>query len=132
MIRAQTSPKVLIADDEKLIADTLALILNKSGFEALAVYTCQDAIEIARVFQPDILVSDILMNDANGLDAAIQMRKPLPDLCVFLLSGQAATAEMLGKAKAGDIGFEVLVKPVHPQELIRRLQAAPVQTRRVA
>jgi DNA-binding response OmpR family regulator len=132
MIRTQTSPKVLIADDEKLIADTLALILNKNGFEARAVYTCHDALETAQVFQPDILVSDVLMSDANGLDAAIQMRQPLPDLCVFLLSGQTATAEMLGKSKAGNMGFEVLVKPVHPQELIRLLQAAPVQARRVA
>jgi DNA-binding response OmpR family regulator len=126
------SPKVLIADDEKIIADTLALILNQSGFDARAVYTCHDALETAAAFQPDILVSDILMKDANGLDAAIQMREPLPDLCVFLLSGQTATSEMIAKSKAGDMGFQVLVKPVHPQELIRRLQAAPVQARRVA
>lgn len=122
------SLKILISDDERVIADTLALILNKSGFAARAAYTCREALQIAAVFQPDILVSDILMSDANGLEAAIQMREQLPDLCVFLLSGQTLTAEMLAKSKACEMGFQVLVKPVHPLELIRRLRATAVRS----
>ena len=125
-------PKVLIADDEKLIADTLALILNQGGFDARAVYSCQKALEVAPAFQPDMLISDVLMADLNGVDAAIQIRRLLPDIRVFLLSGQTATADMISKSKAGDLGFEVLVKPVHPQELIRRLQNAAVKVRSVA
>jgi DNA-binding response OmpR family regulator len=125
-------PKVLIADDEKLIADTLALILNQGGFDARAVYSCTNALEVAPSFQPDMLISDVLMADLNGVDAAIQMRGLLPDIHVFLLSGQTATADMIARSKAGDMGFEVLVKPVHPQELLRRLQTAAVQVRSVA
>ncbi|HEY2861195.1 MAG TPA: response regulator [Terracidiphilus sp.] len=127
-----TRLKVLIADDEKLIADTLGLILNQSGFEARTVYSCRDALQVARVFHPDLLVSDILMADANGLEMAIEMRELFPDLCVFLLSGQTATAEMVAKSKAAEMGFEVLVKPVHPHELIRRLGAARMRGSRVA
>jgi DNA-binding response OmpR family regulator len=125
-------PKVLIADDEKLIADTLALILNQGGFEARAVYTCQKALEIALSFQPDVLISDVLMADSNGVDAAIEMRALLPDVRVFLLSGQTATGEMIAQSKAGDLGFEVLVKPVHPQDLIRKLHVAALEVRNVA
>ncbi|UWZ82336.1 response regulator transcription factor [Occallatibacter riparius] len=125
-------PKVLIADDEKLIADTLALILNQGGFEAQAVYTCKRALEVAPAFQPDVLISDVLMAEMNGVDAAIQMRSLLPDIRVFLLSGQTATADMIARSKAGTMGFEVLVKPVHPQELLRRLHNAAVQVRSVA
>ena len=127
-----SKPKVLIADDEKLIADTLALILNQGGFDARAVYTCTKALEIAPTFQPDLLISDVLMADLNGVDAAIQMRRILPDIRVFLLSGQTATADMIARSKAGDMGFEVLVKPVHPQELIRKLQTAATKVRSVA
>jgi DNA-binding response OmpR family regulator len=125
-------PKVLIADDEKLIADTLALILNQGGFEARAVYTCERALEVAQSFQPDVLVSDVLMAEMNGVDAAIQMRLLLPDLRVFLLSGQTATADMIARSEADDLGFEVLVKPVHPQELLRRLRDAALEVRSVA
>lgn len=116
-------PKVLIADDEKIIADTLAMILNQGGFDAKAVYTCEKALELAPAFRPDMLISDVLMADLNGVDAAIQMRLILPDIRVFLLSGQTATADLIAKSKAGDLGFEVLVKPVHPKDLLSRLKS---------
>jgi DNA-binding NtrC family response regulator len=125
-------PKVLIADDEKLIADTLALILNQGGFEARAVYSCQQALGIAKAFQPDVLISDVLMADWNGVDAAIEMRALLPDLRVFLLSGQTATAEMVARSTARDLAFEILVKPVHPQELLRKLHNAVLEAPSVA
>lgn len=123
MTEVAPKTKVLIADDEKIIADTLAMILNLGGFEARAVYTCEKALEMAPAFQPDMLISDVLMADLNGVDAAIKMRKLLPQIRVFLLSGQAATAEMLAKAKAHEMGFEVLVKPVHPKDLLARLKS---------
>ena len=117
-------PKVLISDDERIIADTLALILNKDGFETRAVYTSKNALELAAQFQPDMLISDVLMTDINGVDAAIQMRAILPEIRVFLLSGQPATADMLARSQAQNLGFEVLVKPVHPHDLLERLRAA--------
>ncbi len=117
-------PKVLISDDEHIIADTLALILNKGGFETRAVYTSKNALELASQFQPDMLISDVLMTDINGVDAAIQMRAILPEIRVFLLSGQSATAEMLARSQAQNLGFEVLVKPVHPRDLLEKLRAA--------
>lgn len=117
-------PKVLIADDEKVIADTLAMILNQGGFDAKAVYTSEKALEEAPKFRPDMLISDVLMADINGVDAAIRMRAILPQIRVFLLSGQTATAEMIAKSKASDLGFEVLVKPVHPKDLLSKLKGA--------
>ena len=116
--------KVLIVDDEKIIPDTLAMILNQGGFEARAVYAGQNAFDLAPAFQPDMLISDVFMADINGVDAAIQMRAMLPDVRVFLLSGQTATAEMISNSKAGNLGFEVLVKPVHPRDLLDKLHNA--------
>ncbi len=68
-------PRVLVADDERVIADTLALILNKSGFEATAVYSGEEAIETAKTLQPDVLISDVIMFGLNGIDAAIKSVK---------------------------------------------------------
>ena len=132
MSQSTVRPKVLIADDEKLIADTLAMILNQGGFEARAVYTCEKALELAPAFQPDLLVSDVLMAGLNGVDAAVKMRSILPDIRVFLLSGQTATAEMIAKSDASHFGFEILVKPVHPRELLSRLQHALPEIKNVA
>lgn len=115
-------PRVLIADDEKVIADTLAMILNQGGFEAQAVYSCVKALELAPSFRPDVLISDVIMSELNGIEAAVRIKAILPDIRVFLLSGQTATAELLEKENASACGFEVLTKPLHPRELISRLR----------
>jgi CheY-like chemotaxis protein len=116
-------PKVLVADDERVIADTLAMILNQSGFEARAVYSGEKALEVAALFVPDMLISDVIMADLNGIDAAIQMRALLPKIKILLFSGQAATADLLEKARTQGYEFEILAKPVHPQDLLTKLRS---------
>ncbi|MGD0631192.1 MAG: response regulator [Terracidiphilus sp.] len=115
-------PKVLVADDERVIADTLAMILNQSGFESRAVYSGERALELATSFVPDMMISDVIMADLNGIDTAIQMRALLPKIKILLFSGQAATADLLEKARAQGYEFEILAKPVHPQDLLTKLR----------
>jgi len=122
MPEAAAKPKVLIADDEHVIADTLVMILNQSGFEAKAVYSGEKAVEMAQVFQPDMMISDVIMADLTGIDAAIRIRALLPKIKILLFSGQAATADLLEKARSQGYEFEILAKPVHPQDLLSKLR----------
>jgi len=122
MPETATNPKVLVADDERVIADTLAMILNQSGFQARAVYSGEKALELAPEFKPDMLISDVIMADLNGIDAAIRIRELLPSIKILLFSGQAATADLLEKAHAQGYDFEILAKPVHPQDLLSKLR----------
>ena len=115
-------PKVLVADDERVIADTLAMILNQSGFQARVAYTGEKAVELASEFQPEMLISDVIMGGLNGIDAAIRIREILPSIKILLFSGQAATADLLEKARTQGYEFEILAKPVHPQDLLARLR----------
>jgi CheY-like chemotaxis protein len=119
----RVKPKVLVVDDERVIADTLAMILNQSGFDARAVYSGEKAVEMASSFAPDMLITDVIMADLNGIDAAIMVRALLPKIKILLFSGQAATADLLEQARAKGYEFEILAKPVHPQDLLSRLQA---------
>ncbi len=123
MAETKTKHKVLVVDDERVIADTLSMILNQSGFEARAVYSGEGALELAKTYQPDMLISDVIMADLNGIDAAIRIRELLPRIKILLFSGQAATADLLEKARAQGYEFEILAKPVHPQDLLTRLRA---------
>jgi CheY-like chemotaxis protein len=125
MAENSVKPKVLVADDESVIADTLAMILNQSGFEARAVYSGERALELATTFAPNMLISDVIMADLNGIDTAIQIRALVPGIKVLLFSGQAATADLLEKARAQGYEFEILAKPVHPQDLLNRLRGKP-------
>jgi len=119
----QTKPKVLVVDDERVIADTLAIILNQHGFDASAVYTGTAAVERAKSVRPDLVISDVIMPDMNGIEAAIHIRKFLPGCKILLFSGQAATADLLENARAQGHEFEILAKPVHPQDLLSKLKA---------
>lgn len=122
MHEPQRKPKVLVVDDERVIADTLAIILNQHGFEASAVYTGNGAVERARVEKPDLIISDVIMPDMNGIEAAINIRSFLPNCKILLFSGQAATADLLERARSQGHEFEILAKPVHPQDLLAKLR----------
>jgi CheY-like chemotaxis protein len=115
-------PRVLVADDEQVIANTLAIILNQHGFEARAVYSGERAIDALDSFQPDMLISDVIMTGMTGIEAAIQTRAKLPHCKILLFSGQAATADLLERARAQGHEFEILAKPVHPTDLLAKLR----------
>jgi len=115
-------PKVLVVDDERVIADTLAIILNHNGYDAAAVYTGTAAVERARIVRPELVISDVIMPDMNGIEAAIRIRGFLPSCKILLFSGQAATADLLEQARAQGHEFDILAKPVHPQDLLAKLR----------
>jgi CheY-like chemotaxis protein len=114
--------KVLVVDDEKVIADTLAIILSQNGFESSAVYSGTEAVRRAQETVPDLVISDVIMPDMNGIQAAIQIRQMLPKTKILLFSGQAATADLLEDARKEGHEFEILAKPVHPQDLLAKLK----------
>jgi len=118
-----SKPKVLVADDEQVIANTLAIILNQAGFEARAVFSGEKAVELLESFQPDMLISDVIMTGMTGIEAAIITRSRLPKCKILLFSGQAATADLLEKARTQGHEFEILAKPVHPTDLLAKLRS---------
>jgi CheY-like chemotaxis protein len=120
---APSKPRVLVADDEQVIANTLAIILNQAGFEARAVYSGEKALEMLESFQPNMLISDVIMTGMTGIEAAIETRARMPNCKILLFSGQAATADLLEKARAQGHEFEILAKPVHPTDLLIKLRS---------
>jgi CheY-like chemotaxis protein len=120
------SIRVLVADDERMIANTLARILSTSGFEAKAVYSGENAIEAARELKPDVLITDVIMGGMTGIEAAMHIIALLPDCRIILFSGQAATADLLECARTKGHRFEILSKPIHPRVLLDHLSAPVV------
>jgi len=119
---ASGRPRVLVADDESVIADTLTIILGQNGYDATAVYCGSEAIERARTWRPDMLLADVVMPDMSGIEAAIRIRALLPRCRIVLLSGQAATNDLMRDARREGYEFEVILKPIHPTQLLARLQ----------
>ena len=121
---ASPKPKVLVADDEQVIANTLAIILNQAGFEARAVFSGEKAVESLESFQPDMLISDVIMTGMTGIEAAIITRRKLPNCKVLLWSGRAATSGLLLKAREQGHEFEILGKPVNLPDLLAKLRTS--------
>jgi CheY-like chemotaxis protein len=118
------SIRLLVVDDERLIADTLKMILDNSGYETRVAYSGESAVEMARDFQPDMLITDVIMPGMTGIEAAILLLTTLPSCKVLLVSGHMATTELIEEARLQNYQFEVLAKPFHPGELITKLRSA--------
>jgi DNA-binding response OmpR family regulator len=114
--------RVLVVDDEHLIADTLCAILNEHQFDAIAAHNGLEALEAARNLRPDVVLSDVLMPRMSGVDLAIQLRNEFPEIRVFLFSGQTATSGLILDAEEKGHHFELFPKPIHPDELMARLR----------
>jgi DNA-binding response OmpR family regulator len=127
----ESKPRVVVADDEEVISNTLAMILNLAGFEARAVYSGEMALEMVESFRPEMLISDVIMPGITGIETAIKVRAMLPSCKILLFSGQACTANLLDEARAQGHEFDILGKPVHPADLLARMRAV-VPSHRVA
>lgn len=115
--------RVLVVDDEKNIADTIRIILHKEGIEAAAVYGGRAAVEKAIEWKPDVLLVDYVMPDLDGMEAARRICEKHAACRVLVLSALAEVYELSQELLRCEHPYEVLVKPIHPTELVRRIRA---------
>jgi len=113
--------QILVVDDEKTIADTLAAIVRHAGYEANAFYDARSALARVDSCTPDLVISDVGMPGMNGVDMAVLIRERYPECKVLLFSGQAATLNMLEKAGRRGYNFQLLAKPIHPTDLLAKV-----------
>jgi CheY-like chemotaxis protein len=121
----QKRPVVLVVDDERVIADSLSVILSRSGFSTVTAYNAETALELAKVGPPELLLSDVMMGPGmDGIELAIAMVGMFPNCKVMLFSGHAATRDLLEKAREEGHSFTLLTKPLHPADLLERIKGS--------
>ncbi len=113
--------RVLIVDDERVIADSLAQILRARGHAVRVAYDGAEAVAAAQEDCPQIVLTDVVMPRMNGVQAAIAIRAICPDTRIILFSGQAVTSDLLVQARESGHDFEIWGKPLHPRDLLRKL-----------
>lgn len=118
------SPKILIVDDEPTIADTLSEIFRRAGYETFTAYNGVLGLKAARKLAPNLVLSDVMMPELDGVSMAIEICSQMPDIRIMLFSGQAATADLLKTAERRGFHFDLLQKPVAPAEIIRKVDLA--------
>jgi two-component system alkaline phosphatase synthesis response regulator PhoP len=120
---AKNGYRALIVDDEPDIVELLQYNLTKEGFEVRTAENGKRALEVARAFQPNIILLDIMMPVMDGVEACRQL-KEIPALknsfIVFLTSRSEEYSEVAGFAVGAD---DYINKPIKPRALISRINA---------
>lgn len=112
---------VLVVDDERPIADTLALILRNAGYDASAFYDPLKALLHSQSICPDLVISDVMMPAMTGIEMAVQIQEHCARAKILLFSGMAISHDLLAEARRSGHNFELLSKPVHPTDLLAKL-----------
>ena len=112
---------VYVVDDEENISVTLAAIIKTKGHDARNFTHPHEALEAAKSVAPDLLISDVLMPEMNGVELATKMSQMCPDCKVLLLSGQPLNREVFEKARDKGYSFSLARKPLQPKTLLESL-----------
>ena len=121
--------RIVVADDNRDAADSLAMLLQTQGYQVTVGYSGAQALELARELAPQVAILDIGMPDMTGYEVAARLRAASwgRDICLIAVTGWGQEDD---KARAAAAGFDHhLTKPVDPDEVERLLQASYGATR---
>jgi CheY-like chemotaxis protein len=110
--------KILIVEDEKVVADTLGQILSANGYEIRVVYSAEDAVRFLAGWRPDVAILDVMLPRMKGIELALLLKENLPECHALLFSGQPSVEVLMQKARNEGHQFEILAKPVHPTVML--------------
>jgi DNA-binding response OmpR family regulator len=115
--------RILVCDDERDTANMLACVLREEGHELHVALRGDDALELCRLFRPDVVISDVNIPGESGYAIARELRQRLGPLAPLLIaiSGKwtKQNDQLVGKA----VGFDhYLIKPADPKEVIRLIE----------
>lgn len=115
--------RILVVDDEDCISESLTMILRGVGYDATARNNPRSALQECELRVPDLLISDVMMPEINGIDLAIQIEQKYPSCGILLISGMGSSIPLLEEASRKGHSFEILAKPIRPADLLARIAA---------
>ena len=116
--------RVLVVDDDRLVADTLALIFQKNGFDARTTYCADEALLCARQFTPHLMLCDITMPGRDGLSLVNDISREFPGCHIIVLTGFYSNLKPVrDQANKLSRPVGILTKPCQPAELLRQANA---------
>ena len=114
------SETILVADDEREIAELVALYLENEGFQVVKCYDGSAALEYVEVQQPDLAVLDIMLPGVSGLEICRKIREKYTYPIIMLTAKGEETDKITGLTMGAD---DYMTKPFLPLELVARVKA---------
>ncbi|MFM7486685.1 MAG: response regulator transcription factor, partial [Cytophagales bacterium] len=120
---AKVAQKILVVDDEEPILELLKYNLEKEGYDVKAASDGVQALELAKKFQPDLVLLDIMMPRMDGVETCRQLRA-MPELSNAFIVFLTARTEEYSEIAAFDGGADDYIqKPIKPRALMSRISA---------
>jgi DNA-binding response OmpR family regulator len=111
--------KILVIDDDILVQDTIVRILERKGYQVLVAGDGARGVRMFRSEQPDLVITDIIMPEKEGLETIREIRGQRPDARIIAISGGARIGNMDFLDVAGKLGAsEIMSKPFDPADLV--------------
>jgi two-component system response regulator MprA len=117
----QTAARVLIAEDDKAVRESLTRALRFEGYDVQAVNDGAQALEAVMTQQPDVVLLDVMMPYIDGLTVCRQLRQRNQRLPILMLTARHEVSDRVAGLDAG--ADDYLVKPFAMSELTARLRA---------
>ncbi len=112
--------KVLVVDDEEALADLVHMALRYENWQVAIAHSVSEALAVAKDFQPDVAVLDIMLPDGDGVSLMKKLRETAPDLPVLFLTAKDAVEDRVQGLTAG--GDDYVTKPFSLEELVARIR----------
>lgn len=112
---------ILLVDDDRNVVESLRLILRREGYRLLAAHSGEEAVKLARLENPDVIVMDERMPGLQGSQAFATLAAESPDTVRILLTGHASLEAAITAINQGRI-FRLLEKPVSPETVRQALR----------
>ncbi|MDQ2913127.1 MAG: hybrid sensor histidine kinase/response regulator [Chloroflexota bacterium] len=121
-------PKVLVVDDEESVVVTIKAILQLDGYEVATTTSGAQARAMVRDVEYDLVLTDLRLEDGDGLDVLKAVRERYPETVTIMLTGYASLESAIQALRAG--AYDYLVKPSEVEEL-RATVARGIERRRL-
>ncbi len=116
--------RVLVVDDDRLVADTLCLIYRANGFESEARYSAATGFERAQSYGPSLMLCDVTMPEESGLQLARRVREAMPETQLLMLTAYPSNAaDVRDHEHQLQTSLKLLSKPCRPDDLLRETRA---------
>jgi len=114
--------KILIVEDERIIADTLAIILRKRGFDCCVAYSAREALALAENNCPALILADISLPDLSGLHVVSEITGRCAECRVLLLTGRYSNLRAAREwIRSHPARARILTKPLLPAVLLQEV-----------
>src|SRR6476469_5463629 len=122
-------PRILLVEDEESIWEPFSRALAREGFEPVVARTAADALKLATVVEPELVLLDLMLPDRDGRDVCRELRRRSDTPIIMLTARGTETDRIVGLELGAD---DYVVKPFSGPEVIARIRAVLRRTRRDA